>query len=756
MRPCRRTVANEVAFDFGDWGVVTESKQNHEDEVDDSEPSVEYAYEDAVASYEAKYVRLDYVTYPGPSTRRKVYYHYTDSTVANAANWTAQEKIGQKLSRLRTIAAVDIDSSAIAGSDANATYTYLGASTVVKVEYPAVTNTLALTYGTSGNSYPGFDRFGRVVDHKWQMQTGGAVKDQFEYAYDYTSNRVSRDVMPDRDPVLTGHDDYYEYDALDRLMKRNRGSLDVNGAITDGSATFNQAWAENDGGWETRLDPVGNWTEYRWDDDGEADDWTTQTRTHDTANKITDISGSWVDPAYDDAGNMRAGPQPGYETVDANTQLYVYDAWNRLAKVYRDDNENDEIDDPSELVATYRYDGQNRRIRKVLAVPDPDITYDYYYNERWQVLEVRIDERTNKTYEQHVWGIQYVDAPVVRFRAPTDSATLGETLYYTYDAQFNVTALVTTAGAVAERYAYDPYGQVTVLNGEDDNDGDEWTTDTNGASDYENEILYCGYRHDPETGLYQVRHRYYHPTLGRWTTRDQRRPRTTTLRATTRGRRGVIRPSSRHPRGVYADGMNLYGCVRGNPLRYLDPFGLEALTLRQDAYLMDKEWWPFDDEVMVHFTFSEKFDCDATGQVRNLTVGKPKVLVDKGDTSHSPDPTLTPIACPGLSGNKGFQLIWSGEAGEDDAPGWTAGLAVFGVGTVFTEAVGAPAAAVLGLATTATTEGFEDEWAWTFHYTIRACCCNKGGGMKLSATVVATQDSYTDNDWFDLYTKYVP
>jgi hypothetical protein len=29
-----------------------------------------------------------------------------------------------------------------------------------------------------------------------------------------------------------------------------------------------------------------------------------------------------------------------------------------------------------------------------------------------------------------------------------------------------------------------------------------------------NEILYCGYRHDPESGMYHVRHRYYHPRLG--------------------------------------------------------------------------------------------------------------------------------------------------------------------------------------------------------------------------------------------------
>jgi RHS repeat-associated protein len=33
-------------------------------------------------------------------------------------------------------------------------------------------------------------------------------------------------------------------------------------------------------------------------------------------------------------------------------------------------------------------------------------------------------------------------------------------------------------------------------------------------------VLYAGYRLDPESGLYQVRFRHYHPTLGRWVQRD--------------------------------------------------------------------------------------------------------------------------------------------------------------------------------------------------------------------------------------------
>ena len=73
---------------------------------------------------------------------------------------------------------------------------------------------------------------------------------------------------------------------------------------------------------------------------------------------------------------------------------------------------------------------------------------------------------------------------------------------------------------------YDPYGRVTVLHGSSGMYGDpdigeesEWDEDEDGT-DWDNEILYCGYRYDPETGLYHVRRRVYDPLTGRWLQRD--------------------------------------------------------------------------------------------------------------------------------------------------------------------------------------------------------------------------------------------
>ncbi len=62
-----------------------------------------------------------------------------------------------------------------------------------------------------------------------------------------------------------------------------------------------------------------------------------------------------------------------------------------------------------------------------------------------------------------------------------------------------------------------------------------------------NEIIYCGYRYDPEGPGYYVRNRNYIPFLGRWLQRD--------------------------PIG-YAGGINLYEYVEGWPTMGLDPIGL--------------------------------------------------------------------------------------------------------------------------------------------------------------------------------------
>jgi len=146
--------------------------------------------------------------------------------------------------------------------------------------------------------------------------------------------------------------------------------------------------------------------------------------------------------------------------------------------------------------------------------------------------------------------VRYIDALVLRDEDKdsnddcTESGT-DERLYYLNDANMNVTALVNTSGTVVERYVYDPYGAVKVYS-------DDWSTVvTTWAASKKNNIRYCGYFFDDESGLYNPRHRYYHPTLGRWTSRDP---------------------------VEYSDSMGLYEYVRALPVRGRDPWGKGLLV----------------------------------------------------------------------------------------------------------------------------------------------------------------------------------
>jgi RHS repeat-associated protein len=583
---CTGTPVNEVAWAYdgdtaGDlgWGGVLSSRQQHGGATDGNSPHVDYAYTDGATSTAAKYVRLASVTYPGTgSAARTVYYNYPSDA-----------GIGDHLSRLDNLA----DTSN--GTTKYAQYTYIGSGTIVQVDHPAVGNNFALTYKGVPDQYPGFDRFGRVVWQKWTGNGPEGVVDRYFYGYDRGSNRLwraERAVLQNIQPATDrGRDEGYVYDGLDRLKRAQRGTLtgtrsssmpyaaydsdfNLDGRVNTSDLSIvyfawgyghEWAWGDNDGDgdvdaadeaeslnvvynqqptrlvthdWLWNLDSLGNWGGYNVTTSAGT---LNQTRTHNAANEITAISPAnpWINPTYDLAGNMTSGPKPSDE---ANRIHLKFDAWNRMTEVRSDNGGN-----PGDLILTARYDGLGRRISK----DTPTELTDYYYNESWQVLEEQKTAHARyailHTYAQYLWDIRYIDAPVLRWRDRNSDGTLDETLYYCNDANMNVTALVDTSGSVVERYQYTPYGSVTVCDS-------AWTPRQGNVSDYDNCILYCGYRFDWETGLYDVRNRIYHPTMGRWVQRD--------------------------PAG-YVDDVNLHGYVSCRVLGSLDPYGLKKTCVRE-------------------------------------------------------------------------------------------------------------------------------------------------------------------------------
>ena len=214
---------------------------------------------------------------------------------------------------------------------------------------------------------------------------------------------------------------------------------------------------------------------------------------------------------------------------------YAYDAWNRLVAVKNSAG--------TTTLETFKYDGLSRRVSATIG----GTTTDLYYSAGWQVLEEKVGSATTARY---VWSPVYVDALVLRDRDTDANGSLDERLWGQQDANWNVTALVDGTGAVVERYAYDPFGAVTIY-------GPAWGA-VRASSSYDWVYLHQGGRLDGVTGAYYFRNRDYSPTLGRWTSLDS-------IRYT-------------------AGDVNLYRSRENQPTRFLDPSGFANVEI----WLFDK------------------------------------------------------------------------------------------------------------------------------------------------------------------------
>jgi YD repeat-containing protein len=217
-----------------------------------------------------------------------------------------------------------------------------------------------------------------------------------------------------------------------------------------------------------------------------------QNRSHSKANEISGLTTgtgtAWTTPAQDAAGNMTAVPQPLSPT---NGYSLKYDAWNRLVQVKNG----------STVVAGYAYDGANRRTTKAAGGD----TRHYYYDDRWRVVEERLDTAESAD-RRYVWGIRRLDDLILRDRiyagleslggltgsgSSSSSGTTTERLYAVDDI-VNVTALVDASGTVQERYGYNGFGGVNYMDA---------SFGSIPASAFDWETLFCSYRYDTESGF---------------------------------------------------------------------------------------------------------------------------------------------------------------------------------------------------------------------------------------------------------------
>jgi RHS repeat-associated protein len=476
-------IVNQVQRDFNGLGQPTKEYQSHSGAVNTgTTPKVQYVYSEMSGG--ANHSRLVSMTYPNGKVLN---YNYTATLDIAISRYTSLSD---------TTGTVE-------------SFEYLGLDTVVRRAHPQPG--VDLTYikqsgegnGDAGDQYTGLDRFARAVDQRWRKTSDGTHSDRFKYGYDRNGNRLYRENALDAafSELYHANGPANGYDSLDQLLEFRRGTLsDTNSDLipdTVTTASRSQVWT---------LDAQGNFTTL-------TSDGSPQNRTHNKQNQVTVVGGNNL--TFDANGNLK---------TDETAKQFFFDAWNRLVEV--------KTSGGSTLV-TYKYDVLYRRIVETVS----GTARDLYYSAAWQVLEER--EGANVKV-QHVWSPIYVDALVLRDRDADGNQGNGleERLYVQQDANFNVTALISASGQVLERYAYDAYGQPTIL-------APDWTT--RGSSQYAWIYLHQGGRYEVVTGLYHFRHREMSATLGRWIQVD--------------------------PLGLAPD-TNLYRLVHNRPTTATDPSGL--------------------------------------------------------------------------------------------------------------------------------------------------------------------------------------
>lgn len=267
------------------------------------------------------------------------------------------------------------------------------------------------------------------------------------------------------------------------------------------------------------------------------------------SHKVVPLPGPWAEPsntATYDKDNRLLTFNGAAVSSDADGNLlgsplpegaatFTWDSRNRLTSATRTDNSQS---------ATYGYDAEGRLNLVTAGTQSTRFTINPHGTPLSQVL-VRTDTATHeKTYCVYGLGLLYEERPD------------GSLRYYHYDQLGSTVALTDAAGKITGRVFYTPYGEKISPY------GDILSTP----------FLYngrYGVMTDKVTGLLHMRARFYNPRLKRFLNPD--------------------------PSG-FAGGWNAFAYADGNPVSFVDPFGLSAAAGNEDGFWSDyvegvKDYW---------------------------------------------------------------------------------------------------------------------------------------------------------------------
>ncbi len=227
-------------------------------------------------------------------------------------------------------------------------------------------------------------------------------------------------------------------------------------------------------------------------------------------NQYTAVSGHTA-PLYDTKFNLS-----GYDGW-----IYMYDADKRLVSASSAAGGGHS--------AQFVYDGLGRCVKRTIDGVSTVYTYD-----EWKTVVEWSDTGAFVAWNLYGPG---ADEILVRYQPNT-----GGYVHYHLDAMGNVQFLLSgELNLGLEKYTYDAFGQPRVTG---------WNGDVRTISRYGNRFLFTGREYLYTLGIYDYRHRVYHPGLGRFIQTD--------------------------PIGFGDDPMNFYRYCRNDPVNHTDPMGTYA------------------------------------------------------------------------------------------------------------------------------------------------------------------------------------
>ena len=410
---------------------------------------------------------------------------------------------------------------------------------VTGVTYDSQNRPVQINYPEGTTQTRSYDAVGRLTEIR-----------ENDNATAFTYDTVNRVIKVATDNAAGRHEIGYAYDNLDRVTRRTVDGGDAT------SYTYDKASRP------IAITYRNQTTTYIWDNASRLSGKTLpngigQSLTYDDANRVTQLQYTkldgtlieTIDYTYD-ANGQRLTKTSGASRAQETPFTATYDAANRMTSLTLtatgqsftlayDDNGNlatkTDPANPSNVTA-YTWDSRNR----LTAINAPGITATFQYD--------ALGRRAAKIVNGQTVGYVYDGMQAIgEVSGGAISATILTTLViddvvaryttqgtrtYLTDALGSVLALAKDDQSIQAFYAYSPYGEATTL-----------------GDDEGNPVQYTG-RENDGTGLYFYRARYYDPMLKRFISED--------------------------PIGMMG-GANFYLYVRGNPVRYVDPLGLQSV-----------------------------------------------------------------------------------------------------------------------------------------------------------------------------------